>query len=66
MSLVARQKLEETPNQNDKGIDLPEFLAEEGYEMSKKELNENDKKSMQYALNVISKLNRAMHDIYVV
>ena len=34
--------------------------------MSTKEANENDKKTMEYTLNVISKLNRAMHDIYVV
>ena len=34
--------------------------------MSIKEAFENDKKTMEYTLNVISKMNRAMHDIYVV
>ena len=45
---------------------LPDFLVEEDYKMSTKEAFENDKKTMEYTLNVISKMNRAMHDIYVV
>ena len=45
---------------------LPDFFAEEDYKLSTKEAFENDKKTMEYTLNVISKMNRAMHDIYVV
>ena len=66
MSLVARQKEDNSPDDKNQSTQLPEFLAEEGYEMSTREINENDKKAMEYTLNVLTKLNRAMHDIYVV
>ena len=45
---------------------LPEFLPEEDYKMTYKELIQSSNEAFKYSLNVVVKINSALYDIYMV
>ena len=66
MSIVARENISNVETDMTKELKLPEFLPEENYKMSTKELVQSSNDAFNYSLAVIMKINSALYDIYMV
>ena len=66
MSIVARENISNVETDLTKELKLPEFLPEENYKMSTKELVQSSNDAFNYSLAVVMKINSALYDIYMV